>query len=300
MKVSLMWWNTSLSPRGISRANQEQKLKAQAIIDHFITSIGIDLIALGEVNSDDIEDLENNCQLQGYRVLDRCSKAGRAKFDICLLYNRHKLALVEVNDIISKSGARTFKVAQRFVFTITNSDKPLFIFASHWPSRLNMAQNHPDRAKFAMALRDEIEELLRDNGDDALIVVLGDFNDEPFDHSLSEYLMASRDRQLVKRKKHLLYNPFWRKLGHSKDYHVGLQSNETDGGSYYYKAGNKSRWWTFDQMMFSSGFIGNSDWYLDERLTCIWRDDKMAQLIMDKEQMFDHFPVTGVIEKVIS
>ncbi len=62
---------------------------------------------------------------------------------------------------------------------------------------------------------------------------------------------------------------------------------------YFHKNGKITRWRTFDQIIFSSAFLGHTEWHLNEDLTGILDIEKDLKI-------FDHFPVYGVIEKVQS
>ncbi len=299
MNVSFLWWNTSLSPVGKDRSTDEQKEYARKMIDVFIDNLKIDFIALGEVSSLDISDIIKHCQIEGYEVFNGYEKAGRSYFDTCVLYKKDKFDLLDSSRITAAKGGRTFKVAQRLDFSFCEHDIPLHVFISHWPSRLHLKANDPERALLGMKLRNSIDSLISVYKDDTTVILLGDYNDEPFDQSLSEHLMATRDRGLASRKGHLLYNPFWRKIGHEYPYsHSNAQEINDNGGTYYYKSGEVSRWRTFDQIIFSSNFLGRSAWHINENLTKIIDLPNYKDLVLDSTENFDHFPIIGIIEKV--
>jgi Endonuclease/Exonuclease/phosphatase family len=163
-----------------------------------------------------------------------------------------------------------YKVAQRLDFYIIEDSKltPIHIFISHWPSRLWCEQNGADRHLLGIRLRDAVDEIYQNYNNIPNIILLGDYNDEPFDQSISIQLRATRDRILAAKKKDLLYNPFWRKLGTSQPYQSG-DLVDHHAGSYYYRKNGISRWSTFDQIIFSSAFLGKTEWHLDEMLTDI-------------------------------
>ena len=298
MNISFLWWNTSLSPAGKERASDIQKTNALQMINAFTGDMDLDLIALGEVNESDISNITENCMTKGYELYNGYEKAGRAYFDTCILYKKDKLEFIKSVKITASKGSRIFKIAQRLDFLFCEHDVPLHIFVSHWPSRLHMKQNDPERAFLGMKLRNSIDALLEIYKGDASLILLGDYNDEPFDHSLSEHLMATRDRGLAHRKEHLLYNPFWRKIGHSSPYTHDSEDINYDGGTYFHKAGAISRWKTFDQIIFSSSFLGRSNWHINEHLTKILDFPNYRELVLNPKEIFDHFPVMGVIEKV--
>jgi hypothetical protein len=298
MRLSLVWWNTSLSPAGKSRATKEQTSLACALVDFILHQMAVDFIALGEINEKDAGDIRARCNLEGYELCKAFSKVGRSQFDMCFLYNFEKLNLFdEVRPISSFKGNRCLKIAQQLDFKIANYGKPLHIFVSHWPSLLRCPRNSPDRAHLGMRLRDSVMSLNPQSTPPGNVILMGDYNDEPFDVSLAEHLMATRDRHLVKKRPHLLYNPFWRKLGFSEPY---LSQREEDelGGTYFYKGGEATCWHTFDQILFSSEFLGSGDWQLVEGMTGLLNIPGYKSLVVNKNEIFDHFPVISVIEKV--
>lgn len=299
MKLSFLWWNTSLSPIGKQdRATEVQKRYAQSLINVFTQEIEADLIALGEITRDDITDIRKKCNVHGYELFDGYSKAGKSYFDTCVLFKNDKFELRNTSNVTAKKGNRTFKIAQRLDFAIPYHNIPLHVFVSHWPSRMHTQQGHPDRAFLGFKLRSEVEELFSVYQNSAAVVLLGDYNDEPFDHSLSEHLMATRDRCLAQKKSSLLYNPFWRKIGHESPYTHDADTIISDGGTHFYKSDDVSRWRTFDQIIFSASFLGSSEWHLNENNTLVLNIPKYNDLVLDSKEFFDHFPVMCVIERI--
>lgn len=133
------------------------------------------------------------------------------------------------------------------------------------------------------------------------MILLGDYNAELFADSLTIGLSSTRDITRVRKKPLLLYNPFWRHLGEAKIYKQGIDTTiKNRCGSDYYKSGSITRWYTFDQMLFSSYFIGNSDWHLNEELTGIIDEPELFNWVIDPKQKFDHLPIISVLEKEIS
>ena len=299
MRLSFVWWNTSLSPAGKDRATDEQRQFVCSMVDFILNKVQVDFLALGEITEKDVEAIIQNCKLSGIDLEFDFSKVGRTKFDTCFLYRREKLFLVEGGSrlITSPKGNRIFKIAQQVDFIIPNCDKPLHVFISHWPSWSQCNENSADRHSLGKSLRNAVEDAGSESGILANAILLGDYNDEPFHASLAEQLMATRDRAFAKRKPYLFYNPFWRHLGYSK---LSSPENldEGSGGSYYYKNGEITRWRTFDQIIFSSAFLGNINWHLNEEMTGILDFEEYRVKMMDNKEIFDHFPVIGVIDEV--
>lgn len=140
-------------------------------------------------------------------------------------------------------------------------------------------------------LRDSINDAL-DEAPDVPLVLLGDFNDEPFDPVMDNALLSSRDRKLVSRTPHLLYNPFWRHMSCYE--HANEEQQFSDRGTYFHADGQVTQWRTFDQMMFSASLLnGNSGWLLDEHATRVVDVPHLAKLLEKKSSVFDHLPIAG-------
>jgi hypothetical protein len=188
-------------------------------------------------------------------------------------------------------------VANRIDFA-ASSDGSLFrVFVSHWPSQ-GQPENVLARATVASRLNDQVKEI---DGQalNASIILLGDFNDEPFDKSLSWHLPATRDRNLAKKKNGLFYNPFWRRLGESEP-HSFSPLRKGAGGTYFHRSGTITQWRTFDQILFSAAFLGGGEWHLNETYTTILQSEFLVELVQDEAFNFDHLPVLGVIERKTS
>lgn len=194
-------------------------------------------------------------------------------------------------DVISIKGGSTFKIAKKLELIISGSDSLFYLFISHWPSRLWCAQNDADRHVFGIRLRDSIDQVAGNGSTGSFIVLLGDYNDDPFDSSLSQHVMASRDIELVQRRSHLFYNPFWKYLSKKTSEHQV-------SGSYFYSSGKITRWHTFDQIMFSHAFVSSKEWALSHDCEHVIEVPDYTCLVKNPSSKFDHLPVYGIIERV--
>lgn len=296
MHISFSWWNTSLSPVGRDRATIEQKAFAFEVINNLISHAKIDCLALGEVTLEDIKWLMEKTELNGYNFCDGTLKVGRSQFDTGILYRKDTMCLIDCKSITVSRGSYTMKLANQIVFRVPETDRPFYIFVVHWPSRMWCQQNDADRHFLGIRLRDAVEELYESWGGPVHTIILGDFNDEPFDFSLSKQLFASRDRTLVRKEPKLLYNPFWRCLGETKPHTPNIPCRSY-GGSYFYRSGKSTQWHTFDQIIFSSTFLGRSEWHLNENYTQILPLHPLDRAISKSNEIFDHFPIISVIER---
>ena len=88
----------------------------------------------------------------------------------------------------------------------------LVLIGNHWPSRSGgQYESEPYRIMVAETLSYWIERIQEIKGDNAPIVVMGDFNDEPYNRSIEAYANGTRNRDKVLNARSVpyLYNPMW-------------------------------------------------------------------------------------------
>lgn len=296
-KISLGWWNTSLSPHSKENSSSEEHKSYVAItLFRLLNERELDALCLCEVSREDIifisELIDNE-----FVIYDGTYRQGRKKFDICIIF-RASIFDFYSSTIISKTQPTGKKIyaGQKVDFIIKETGDVLTLFLVHWSSRLYDFEDSPNKAELGMLLRSAISVCL-ENPDTCKVIVLGDFNDEPFNKSISYHLAATRDIALVKKHPKLLYNPFWRHLVYSK-LHPNSDTRDLHGGTYYYKGEDYSNWKTFDQMIFSSEFISGKFWHLNENETIVFSDADFIKYINSSKSKFDHLPIISVIERV--
>ena len=291
-EVIFTWWNTSIAPSGRSRSSDQDEKYASDVIEFLSKVQGADFIALGEISESYFEYLKDNCKLEGYSFHTGVSHIGRSKFDTCYLVRKSKISISKISNIVRSRGKCTIKIAQKLDVVIEGCEVPFHIFVSHWSSRLWCPEECADRHALGSHLRDPIDELIEEYPIDPFVILIGDYNDEPFAQSLSHHVMASRDIDLVSERTHLFYNPFWKCLGYSL-------SNPKYAGSYFYKKGDVTQWYTFDQVIFSHAFIKGNEWKLSNRFEQIVDVPGYLEKIKDRKSNFDHLPVSGKIERIV-
>jgi len=147
----------------------------------------------------------------------------------------------------------------------TRDNETMHIYVNHWSSRRGgLKETEAKRIFAAVTLRKEID-LLMNRENDARIIIMGDFNDEPTNNSIFGMLMANNKKKNASSRD--LYNLMY-------DMH-----NDDNKGTYNYR-GN---WNMLDQIIisqpllspesglhtsFDGGKIFSSEWmmYNDERL----------------------------------
>lgn len=285
-QVIFAWWNTSLAPSAKSRSTPEQKAVACSVILYLINVGRADFIALGEMSAEDFEHVSEMCKVEGYAFATGITSVGRSSFDICYIYNCAKIIVCSTKDIVSQKGGNTLKIAKKMELAVAGATSFFHVYISHWPSRLWCKQNDANRYLLGVRLRDSIDEIIENDDKNPFVILLGDYNDEPFDESLSQQIMATRDVDLVQKREHLFYNPFWKYL-------CKASSEHPMAGSYYYKSGEITRWHTFDQLIFSHAFIEAKEWRLAHDCDHILEIPSYTSLVKSSDSKFDHMPGGG-------
>lgn len=291
--LAFVWWNTSLAPTRGTPPTPAQLDVALQVVSTLIASGNIDLVALGEVSESEVAVFRAMANAQGYDLINGCTAVGKSRFDTLFLHKTSRLTVSAPVSIVTEKGQRMFRVAQRIDVSIVGAKRPIHIFVSHWSSRLS---TDADRELLGMRLRDHVDNLFKLYTATPDIILLGDYNDEPFDKSLTDRLLSTRDRNLAKLKSHLLYNPFWRYLGAA----CGDPKEQywTLGGTYYHQSGDNTRWRLFDQMIFSTSFLADGEWLLDESLTKVADIPDYSTRLDRRSEIFDHAPIIGVVRRV--
>jgi hypothetical protein len=291
--LSIIWWNTSLSPpvsslRGVS---SDQKKSSIASLIKYFMELEYEFICLGEVSYTDLQyfDKEIVPQQLGYYCAKGVDQVGRLYFDTCIYYRKlHKLIRHDSSDVSNffmRSGSRSFKYGQKYKFDLSTKEKMIF-YLSHWPSQINNVDLQI--ASVAERLRTDIENEL------PLIehiVLIGDYNVEPYDKAIVHHLQSSREKQVVLKKPNVLYNPCWKFLT------VSQTSDPRYGeGTYYYSNGNFHHWYAIDQIMFSKVFLTSKWNFKDDSVTIV-----VPNYLISTQNSFhnesDHYPLSAVIAR---
>ena len=162
----------------------------------------------------------------------------RRGIDVALLYQKklftptgtkaHPLYIYDDND----RSKRVYTRDQLLVSGMLDGEKIHFI-VNHWPSRSGgEARSRPKRIKAAQLNRQIIDSLYSEDPY-TKIITMGDFNDDPTNPSIKDYLKTKEDREDIEIKD--LYNPM------EEMYNRGL-------GTLAWRDG----WNLFDQMIVSS------------------------------------------------
>lgn len=292
--LSLVWWNTSLSPPTSKSKKEKFKIpKCERIIHcgkiiRQFMDFGYDFICLAEVSSNDIDSIieQVNIADSNYTYISGYQKLGNMIFDTCILFNKNfelNTDATQVRNLVYSSSDRKVKTGQRFEFYLPCIKNTLVLYLSHWPSR----QSADD------ALYNSIAQDLRGavNSDLLLshsVVLLGDYNVEPHHTSIITGLQASREKDLVRYRRNLLYNPCWKFL--SVNQHAPDQRNRS--GTYHLrKTGLFNDWHMIDQILISKDFLSKTWNFRDSYVDII---DTNSTL---NDPISDHLAISILIER---
>lgn len=285
------WWNSHLTPPKGSKLPDLEKALVLATLEAMLSTINI--FFLGEVDQEDMAWLDKNIGRSNLTFQFFQRHDGKANYNLGVIYRNDVAFFDEPIFKTAGVGGKNYKLAVQIDALICDALEVRF-FLSHWPSRLMLVDEAPNRLLIGQSLRQEVDESLGRGCNN--IILLGDYNEEPYNQSMRSFLRATRDAAHVSRKRELLYNPFWKHIacpnGYSRD---GELPSPT--GTYFYAADDIHKWLTFDQMLFSHGFVGGSDWHLVDKSVTVYRDPTLVSAVESGRFKVDHLPIIAAIVK---
>lgn len=239
---------TPVSPK---QWNEEKYKKKTGDLAKALSSINEkelpSLIGLAEIeNQKVLEDLVASSRLKKgkFGIVHYDSKDERG-IDVALLYNKDEIELLDSKAIPVVFGFDVGDVTRDILYVKCRikDDEIYHLFVNHWPSRTpNEQDSEIKRITAAVALRKEVDNILNFENN-ARIIIMGDFNDEPTNKSILQILGASNKRKNFNYRD--LYNMMY-------DLH-----NVSNEGSITYK----DSWQMFDQIIVSSSLFNTTRGY---------------------------------------
>ncbi|MHA2336933.1 MAG: endonuclease/exonuclease/phosphatase family protein [Candidatus Hodarchaeales archaeon] len=196
------------------------------IIQKMNNGKGPDILGVCEVENEAVLiKLLNKINIHGrnYKIAHHDCKDLRG-IDIAFFYDHNKFEAKEqfAYEVLKRAATRDIFQLN----LVTKSEKnDLVVIGNHWPSRSGgVYMSEPYRILAAETLAYWNIRIMQIKAKAASILVMGDFNDEPFDRSLHEFALSSRSKQKVLRTKKnpRLYNLMWPLM-------------EKDLGTYYFR-----------------------------------------------------------------
>ena len=238
----ITWWNVENlfdiqnspdRPKWLQKQlNKELRDWNQAILDRKIEQLtkvifqindgaGPDLLGVCEVENKNVMDLlvDSLAPLGRNYAVAHHDTSDKRGIDVAFIFDSDKLSFERdfFHVVLKRAATRDlYQVNLR-----TSSGKLLIALGNHWPSRRGGAyKSEPYRIIAAETMSYWIERIYEVVDKDAGVVVMGDFNDEPFDRSLSEYaLSTSSTTKVLNARSPRLLNLCWPLLGEASGTH---------------------------------------------------------------------------------
>ena len=289
--LNLAWWNIGVSPPILkpTKIKNDELFNAIQFIKKTAVEKSMDLWALCEGAKRDAPSLKSVSDDLDLVFIDISGPDGRVVVDLAFLYESSKLCFINSKNInVKMPDQSTLRIGVKAIFRDVINNEFITFFFSHWPSQLHLSEQ--DKIRFATSLRLNIDSVFERYGDDSKIILMGDYNSQPYSYSIHESLYATKDHYLVIKKPRLLFNPFWKLIS---------DGHKNNLGTYFYKSSKIDRWFVFDQMMFSSVFLvpnaKSNTLKLDlSSFSChsiFDRDGVIVDNLFHKS--FDHSPIYG-------
>ena len=220
------------------------------------------IIGLAEVENEKvIKDLSQAQKLRrgNYKTVHYDSKDERG-IDVALLYNPDEVQLTDSRPIPVVFGQDIQDFTRDILYAQFKADDNniYHVFVNHWPSRSpTREESDIKRISAALALRKEVD-LIFNKDNNARIIILGDFNDEPTSRSLIQILNATNKRK----------NIYYRDL-----FNLMYDAHNISGeGTITYDGS----WQMFDQVIVSHPlFEKSANYYLTFEDGKVFKDDQV-------------------------
>lgn len=261
-QVYIAWWNvenlfdtvddathndaefTPTSDKRWTPERLEAKLRGMTrVVSTMNDSTGPDILGMAEVeNQQVLEHWVHKYLHDKYGVAYHDSPDLRG-IDVALLYRKSKFQHIGTAARRVNLGKDERPTRDVVAYTLVDGGDTLDCVTVHWPSRYGGKEaSEPKRIMAAKATEAVVDSLykVRENDD---IIVMGDFNDEPGDISVTNYLRASGQTPKVNDPaKIFLLNSLYKVY------------TDSSRGTYYYRG----QWNTLDQILLSHGMLDDT------------------------------------------
>ena len=277
------------------------------VVGHLIQQRGCRIVALAEVRQQSVLHLIPEEARETWDEL-RDLSGDRHDFDVAIAFDRARLTLIEHRWVRGSHAGQRVRAGLVGTFCTEDESDWLIVVAAHWRSDMGNAEDAGDRRLAAAAsLREAIAASVDDVAAGTPVLILGDFNAEPFSRPFGAALPTARSRAEVQRRRPrsgtdlLFYNASWRLLG--ERFPWSRDDGPPSLAGIYRLDGSSAptAWRTFDQVLVSPSLLGGDAWTLDERAlaivddACIYDRDKSRPC-----RPFDHLPIVGHLERFTS
>ncbi|SDC80257.1 Endonuclease/Exonuclease/phosphatase family protein [Massilia sp. PDC64] len=300
--INVAWWNAgnfyhfdqekagrSRWPQSQNEYDAKMDSAVQAIEELIHLAGKPDVFFLCEITANALAELRDRV-FQDYRVISLDVKKDSPTLQVGVMFrpNSQTLFFSEQPPVVVAStpnGTRPM-----LVLDAATPEFKIRLIGCHWQSRFD--EHGSDRVRFRLAdnLATYAFDFLSEKPGFHHTVILGDLNEEPFEHNLGT-LYAHRNRNKSKAKAHWadedvkrvhLYNTSWRLLGEKFAHPIGSAGTGFDdcAGTYYWES--QRTWHHFDHIIVSGGLLQNAAPYFNE-------DD--LHIVSSPKFLFDGLPI---------
>lgn len=198
------------------------------------------LVGLCEIeNRNVLERLTQKTPLSAipYQIIHKQSPDHRG-IDVAMLYNTEQFYPLEYKYYPLKLPNDSVLATREILYVagIAMGTDTLHLFFNHWPSRYSgLLETRPIRDAAAQLLKQKVDELFK-RYHSPKIIIMGDFNDQPTDESITKYLGVKKPDTAIKPEK--LYN-------------LSFSWMKDDYGTLKYQ----SQWSVFDQIIVTGALL---------------------------------------------
>ncbi len=186
-----------------------------SVVRHWNNGLGPDLLGVCEVENRPVLQrlVDALAPLNRNYLVAHHDTADERGIDVAFIYDRAKFLAEETFSYTLQKRTATRELFQ--VNFRTTSGRLLVVVGNHWPSRLGGGrESEAYRIIAGETLAYFLSRIEEVKGDDTPILVMGDFNDEPGDRSLTDHALSSRVRnQVLYANTPRLLNLMWPLMG---------------------------------------------------------------------------------------
>ncbi|MBK7106720.1 MAG: endonuclease [Ignavibacteriae bacterium] len=246
------------------------------VINYMNNGNGPDILGFEEVENKFVMEILVDKYLDNskYKIAHSESPDGRG-IDNALIYNSEKFDLQNSESIkIKFDEKKSSRDILHTTLKLKMTEELIHVFVNHWPSRREgLKETEKFRIDAAETLIEVINEIKVEN-ENSNIIVIGDFNDLPSNHSISKVIGAVKVNCNENNSENFLYN-----LAYNR-----FQKGE---GSYKFR----DHWNMLDQIIISKGFFD----FKNSEYNCDSFEIINPEFIIEKEGKYkgDPFPTYG-------
>lgn len=239
-KHFVAWWNVEnlfdVKDAPLERRPEDVKRKIQADLSDWTADVldkKIDNLAsvIRQMNVNQGPDILGVCEIENKYVLElliaKINLPGRRYdiihsdmsdnrgIDVAFIYDKNRYTF-NPDEFFQHTVVKRYATREIIQATIkTTKGNEIVLVGNHWPSRSGgQYESEPFRIITGETLSYFAERIQQIKGKDAAIIVMGDFNDEPFNRAVSDYALSERSRnKVVYGQNPYLFNLMWPLMG---------------------------------------------------------------------------------------